>query len=725
MPNSFHPSPAASSSSFHTNLHTAIEEASAPGLSLSERFHALMDSVYTPDLSLHEQHGDAALTNAQRKMLALRHFKNTPQYQAFKIVISQTLRELDAIANSSRPEHRKNTHFQDLGQGLWQEVKEDTTSRFGIFQTDLFQQACPDANRLVRMHAFAQQRPDLVTENSEENARTSIQDLSERLHLCGPGLVQHFEEAVRNVRQATFTLSLPERFEALRIQIARNAIAEFVTQHPDPMGHAVGNEVHRVAAWQNYFSQVLVLPRITDIFASPRFVENQNHCFELSIKLRILQTRSVVSRVMATQILEEAHDLWRQAQAGGAKDLAQGCMAIIEKISNKYGPLEPHTLFQMNDEGMPCKLHDNPTLLALCILRQIEHSATVNTCQERLIHNRLVHQDGENVTELKSLGSLCWLEKPVQEGMADEPEQQLVSSQNLSAEQIQELFDSLLAASPENTQARVAMHELLRNEWGSQFPVYKIHDFDFAARNDVFVNLAIGLAKDLPLGQLEVNPKYESVLLKALDNLHNSRMSKHHHIRDIYQLLDYSNTFDAIFCNGESALKVPARVNSIASLQYPDVNIGLYWAAVGYNWRHHPDQSARQTINNPAFTAAKPVYGQIYLQVMEAGAPRLLSHTLCKNILTIRHPEIVVKFFQACARHNFNESERDRALMLLVQRNDDAFVRTVLHDLAERGVSLRVLADPRVVAYLRNKNMLHSAHELNSRLHRTNSAPTL
>jgi hypothetical protein len=725
MPNNYpHPSPAAFSSSVHTHLQTAIEKASAPGLSLNERFHALMDSVYTPDLSLHEQHGDAALTNAQRKILALRHFKNTPQYQAFKSVISHTLRELDAIANSTRPEDRKNTHFQDLDQGLWQEVKEDTTSRFGIFQTDLYQQACPDANRLVRLHAFAQQRPDLVSDNSEENARTSIQDLSERLHLCGPGLVQHFEEAVRNVRQATFTLSLPERFEALRIQIARNAIAEFVTQHPDPMGHAVGNEVHKVAAWQNYFSQVLSLPRITDIFASPRFVENQNHCFELSIKLRILQTRSVVSRVMATQILEEAHDLWHQAQAGGTTDLARGCMAIIEKISNKHGPVEPHTLFQMNDEGMPCKLHDNPTLLALCILRQIENSTCVNTCQERLLHNRLNHPGGENGLELKSLGSLCWLEKPVP-GMAGEPEQQLVSSQNLSAAQIQELFDSLLAASPENMQARVAMHELLRNEWGAQFPVCKIHDFDLAARNDVFVNLAIGLAKDLPLGQLEVNPKYEPVLLKALDNLHKSQILKHHHIRNIYHLLDYSNTFDGIFCNGESALKVPARVNSIASLQDPDVNVRLYWAAVGYNWRHHPDQSARQTINNPAFTAAKPVYGNIYLQIMAGGAPRLLSKTLCENILTIRHPEIVVKFFQACAQYNFNESERDRALILLVQRNDDAFVTTVLRNLAERGVSLRVLADPRVVGYLRSKNMMHSANELNSRLRRTNSAPTL
>lgn len=139
--------------SLHPDIHreTAFEQASAPGLSLSERFHKLTASVLTPNLLPNSQEAAANLTNAQRKMLALDRFKNTSQYQSFMNVINHTLAELDSIANSARPQAQKNTNFQSLAAGLWEPVNPNSTSRFGVFQADLYQQACPDANRLVRM----------------------------------------------------------------------------------------------------------------------------------------------------------------------------------------------------------------------------------------------------------------------------------------------------------------------------------------------------------------------------------------------------------------------------------------------------------------------------------------------------------------------------------------------------------------------------------------------
>ena len=685
-------------------------------MSLSERFHTLMESVYTPDLFANEPAGSETLTMAQRKIQALQTFKNTPEYQSFKQVIDQTLDELDAIANSTRTPSQKNTNFQNLGDGLWQTVDENITSRFGVFQADLYQQACPDANRLVRMHAFAQQKPHLVASEGEANARACIKDLSEKLHVCGPGIVQHFDEAVNTVRQATFTPSLPERFEALRIQIARNTITEFVRNNPEPLGHGMGNEIHKVAAWQNFFSLSMALPPVADIFASTRYIGNQDDQRKLTTQLNSLQTMSSVSKVMATQILEEAHDLWNRAHANGETDLSRGCMPIIEKISNKHGPVEPHAIFQMDENGMPCKLHDNPTLIALSIMRKLGPARGINTCPEYHNYNHFTHQPGRHVLSLKNAGKLSWLEAAPRPGTVGETEQKLLSSRHLSPDQTQELVDALIHSSSDNLYSRVAVHELLRNDWGAYLPNCKIHDFDPAARDDVFINLAMGVSKNLPLGSTEVNPNYLPVLLKAMDSLHSSSILEHYTNTEICQMLDYANDFDKIFCNHESALRVVERVDSITRLQPSNVKLELYRAALRFNYINETNALAMAPINNPAFTSENPAHSRAYIQLLSRRLPHLLNIALCGNIQTIRQPLVAVNLFQACQLFDFDEAARDNALKRLVQRGDDGFVFNVLRNLSACDVSLRTLEDSEVIQDLRNRHMDRSAGLLRARI---------
>jgi len=442
-----------------THLKDSIAQASAPGLGLSERFYKLTASVYTPDLLPNEQDTAANLTDVQRKILALERFKNTPQYQSFKNVINHTLAELDSIANSVRPEHQKNMNFQSLAAGLWQPVNLNSTSRFGVFQVDLYQQACPNANRLARMHAFDQQRPDLVANGGQDNARACIKELSEELNVCGPGIVQHFEEAAHSVRQATFTPSLPERFEALRMQIARNAIAEFVREHADPYTLNVGNEIHRVAAWQNHFAASLNLPVIEDVYASPSYVDDRIERIVLKQKLANLQARPAVSKTMAFQILQEAHNVWNHLQAEGVSDLTEGCMSILDKIGSKHGPVAPHALFDMNEDGMPFKIHGNPALLALSILQQVKGKVTVSASSPKIVRWVFTHQNEESTLTLKSQLHLSWLETSPPQGVAGETENQLVSARHLSREQLCQLLDLLNTFQIDEVPFKAAVHE--------------------------------------------------------------------------------------------------------------------------------------------------------------------------------------------------------------------------------------------------------------------------
>ena len=679
---------------------------------MGERFHNLMESVYTPDLFANQPAGSETLTRAQRSMQALQNFKNTPQYQSFRQVTQHTLAELDAIANSTRTPHQRNTNFQNLGDGLWQAVNPNTTSRFGVFQADLYQQACPDANRLVRMHAFAQQKPNQVAVGAQANARACIKELSERLDICGPGLVQHFDEAVNTVRQASFTPSLPERFEALRIQISRDAITEFVRNRPDPLIHGVGNEIHRVAAWQNHYSRPMHLPFIQDVYASPGYTEDFLEQIELACKLASLQTWSVVSKVMATQILEEAHDLWNQAQADGATDLTRHCMPLIEKIGNKYGAVDPHRIFELNDDGLPCRLHDNPTLLATSIIRQLKGNSAVHPCEEDFAEYPFVSQVQAGTLQIVSRVNLSWLETTPPPGTVGEPEQQLLSTKNLSREQIHEFWNTRFLTGDLSVFLKAAMHEMLHNDWGHSLPPLKTQAFDAQHSEDVFVHLAMGFAKGLRIEHLDDDADYFPMLGRALNQLVKSKVLEHYTGGEIFELLTCSDKLDKSLDSQEYWLDVARLTDRISRLETSNVDIELYEAALEFNWADHPDEAAAQVAYHPAFIAENSDYGICYVDILSIYEPDLLNTALCNNIGTIRHAKVAFELFQACSTHSFDKTARNTALKRLVQRNDDAFVSSVLRKLSKHGYSLRSLTNHSVINDLRRRHMPRSANVL-------------
>lgn len=694
-----------------THLKESIEQACAPGLGLSERFHKLTASVFIPDLLPNEQELAANLTNAQRKMLALDRFKNTPQYQSFRNVINHTLAELDTIANTTRPQAQKNTNFQGLASGLWETVNPNTTSRFGVFQADLYQQACPDANRLVRMHAFARQRPDLVASGGEDNARAGIKELSERLNVCGPGIVQHFEEAAHSVRQATFTPSMPERFEALRIQIARNAIAEFVHENPDPQVHGPGNEIHKVAAWQNHFAASMNLPVINDVYASPQYAANHFERMGLSRRLDNLQPKPAVAKAMAFQILQEAHDSWNQLQTDGVSDLAQGCMTILDKISSRHGPVAPHALFDMNEDGMPFKIHDNPTLLALSILQQVKGKVTVVPGSPKIVRWPFYHQNEESTLTLKSQLHLSWIETAPPAGMGGKPENQLVSARHLGKEQLGQLLDLLNTFQIHDVPFKSAMHELLRNDWGQHLEPLRSHNFDSGVPNDVFIHLAMGLAHGLKLGEVETHPKLLAVFSTAIANLHSSRVLKHYSPDQIVKCLNHAHQLtDA---DGRlDPFGVYRKINTICNLQPTNVDISLYKAALEFKWNNEPQKSLDEALGNPAFATTKSAYGVAYVDVMAKCAPHCLNVTLLDNINIMAQPEVAVRFIDVGATFTATNYGQPSAQQRLLLHPNDAFVTIVLNQLSERGVSLQEVARPDVIAMLTRRGMSMAAATL-------------
>lgn len=717
MPFSSNLSSAAPAFNHDLSSKNAIEHASAPGLTLSQRYQRLRESVNIPNLMIDSPGQAPNQGRAHEKMCALQQFKTTPQYQVFKSQVTHTLVELDRIANSCRSAGMRNTHFQDLGQGLWEPVAPNMSSRFGAFQADLYQQACPDATLLLRMHEFARQKPQVVAAGGADNARACISELSERLDVCGPGLVQHVEEATQHARQVIFTPSLAERFEAMRIQIARNAIAEFVNQNPDRMGNWVGNEVHKVAAWQNYFSRYFHLPLIDDVFASSSYIENKNHQNQLAGILNVLQTPSAVATTIASQTLEKANDLWQQSKAKGVTDLGQHCMQLIEEVSKEHGAVEPHTLFELDEDGMPCAIHTNPTLLALSIIRQTEKSPELHTQPENVWHCTPRFLDRRvGGLSIRGRGQLLWMETAPPRGVAGEAEKQLLSMKNLKPEQARTFLDLVSNPGSRSTKLMAALHEILRNDWGSHLPHCKSMAFDWRVPSDVFVNLALGFSEGLELEHVDTRSIYRDVMTKAIQNLECSQVLKQCAPSRIVTMLNAIHDLNSNPSMQHAPLNVFRVVNEITFLKQHNVSIALYNAALEFNWTHQYGKSAEQAWGNIAFFTADRAYGIAYVDMLAKHAPHLLTDTLCKNIRLMACPEVALRFLDVGASFNATRYGEPSALQCLLQHPNDAFMAIVLTSLAHRGVSLQEVANSRNVEHLRRRDMFCSANVLNARI---------
>lgn len=486
-------------------LNEAIAQASAPNLTLTERQYRLLDSVQTPIIKASDPSKIKSVSSQfSLDIDSLQKFQTTRAYKKLKTILTRTFRELDAIANTGRDESHQQTRYQKFGKDVLVKVNQRNHSRYGEKIMDVYLQTCPDARRLVRMHAFAQQRADLVANDGANSARACISDLSQRLDVCANGIVQHFDEAVKNVRQLVFTPSLPERAELLRDQIARNAIGEFIMDRRNAMNVYTSNEIHLVAAWQNHFSKMFNLPAIDDPSASAIATASSCHRTDLTEKLSTLQTGSVVSEILATQILEEARNLWSQAQASGITDLTSYCMTLLEQLGNKHGPIEPHTLMVLDDNSLPQGIHEDPTLLALAILKQIDQSPAVNFVDEPVNSWMLTPPGPLGHTTFKTRGRLMWVETSLQPGSLTEPEKHLASFKLINSTQLASLIRNLVERSKKDSQnLSDFMHQMMVNDWGKNWPPIHKPRFENDKARHVVMDMMMGIGNGKKLGDLE------------------------------------------------------------------------------------------------------------------------------------------------------------------------------------------------------------------------------
>jgi len=486
------------------SLNEAIAQASAPNLTLTERQHRLLDSVDTPIIKASDPSQIRSVSSQfSLDIDALQKFQTTKAYKKFKSTLTHTFRELDAITNSGRDESHQQTKYQKFAKNVLVNVNQRNHSVYGEKIMDVYLQACPDARRLVRMHAFAKQRADLVANDGANNTRACISELSQRLDVCANGIVQYFDEAVKNVRQLVFTPSLPEQAEHLRVQIAKNAIAEYINQRKKVMGLYISNEIHQVAAWQNHFSKMFNLPVVEDPGARAEITANSCHQAELAEKLSMLQTGSVVSEILATQILEEAKTLWSQAQASGITDLTTYSMTLLEKLANKHGPIEPHTLMILDNDGLPQGIHEDPTLLTAAILKQVDGSPVVNFVNEPATFWGLTGPGPLGYIGFVIRGRLVWMETSPQLGPSAKPEQHLVSFNLITQQQFRSLMQSLVKLPKESEFASNVIHQMMVNDWGKSWPPIHKPRFENDKIKHVMIDLMMGIANGKKVGDLE------------------------------------------------------------------------------------------------------------------------------------------------------------------------------------------------------------------------------
>lgn len=691
-----------SGNKLNPDLQQAIEQASAPNLTQSERVQKLLASVTAPILQVYAREHNAC-NNVDPRIVAIQDFQKSPGYKDFKAIVENTLKQLDAIANSSPHHGQKTDRFQRFGKEVFVQVTGNQRSRFGTSQADLFEQSCPDANRLLRMHTFAKKRPDLVARGGVENARACITELSQRLDVCGPGLVQHFDEAVKTIRQLTFVPSMPERVEALRIQIVRNAITEFLNR-PGAACKTITSEVHQVAAWQNHFSSMFDLPSIQDVYANANFTENESEQVELASKLSALQSGSVISTMLANQILEEAQDIWNQAKAVGINDLSQYCMTLLEKINERHGQVEPHTLMQLDDDGMPGGIQNDPTLLALSILERTDQASGVHFVKESLLKWTPSHQNAYDNISFKSRGKLNWLETAPPPGSTENPEVDLISAEGMSRQQVTELLDALFTPESHELDVRRAIHEVMQNDWGQTWPAIKSKTYDESRPEDVFVNLAFGMTHDQKLGPCDLKTKFNKLMTKALENFEQSTVLDQYTENEILELLEYVTDWNTRCEQPQDRVDL-TRLLTAVRYNHQTSKIPLYKAVHRHEWKHNYDLSFRKSYEPAQIRGKGTTHALAYIEAMADGAPHLLGRTLRRNAPALTDPKVVFKFIEMGANLYTIPREGANALERLIGNRNDDFVRALLEGLVQRKYSIKDIASASSIQALRTRGM--------------------
>lgn len=698
------------------HLAHAMEAASAPGLTLTKRCEKLLETIDVPDLFKYENPANRGQNESSRKILTMASFQQSAEYEQFKSILSDTFHALDTIASETALFPSAPQPFQTLGSRLWQPADVRHPSHYGVFQADLIQQACPNARRLLRLHEFAKQHPDLVATNSQLSVVAGIKGLAGSVDVCGPGVVQNFEEAVGSARQTVFTPSLKERFEALRLELIRNTIADDMRRYSLDQYNLPNFEIHLVAAWQNYFSKELNLPVIDDVYASPQYTLNQHEQHRLNQKLHAVHTRPAVAKVLAAEILQDANALWHSAQAKGATDFGQHCMALLNTLQSTHGELSAHALIRMDENSEPVAFHNNPTLLALHIVEQLASQPSASSLEPGVNH---LWSFSDSVQErsltIKQCGPLVWMEISDTPGSDGSHEKYLLSAQQLKPIEFESFMSTIGTNSWGAELRKSALLEMLITDWGHAQPQLQAYAFDRENPNELFVHFAMGLAQGRKFGPAEMKDElFQRAARGFVKSFEHSRVHELYTAADFLQLLEYTRAWNAQALP-LGPIDVSPFLLNIGQLRNSGTAVNAFQAVIQfqskYHWQNFVNSNYRVC---QALLHRDERFGFAFLEVIKAKDPQALSLLLYRNISRMRSPDLILAFVDAGADPNADLHNGHTVLHRLLAHTRDEFIAKTLTQLEQREVPLNRICSQKYVNELIQQRKPVSASILSS-----------
>lgn len=698
------------------HLATAMEQASAPGLSLATRCEKLLGSIIAPDLFKFQSEIPVVVSERNQKILTLAAFQKTSEYRTFKEILDNTFRELDTIANECEPSPSVPQPFQTLGSRLWQPAKVIDPSHYGVFQTDLVQQACPNAQRLLRLHEFAKQHPDLVATNSQLSVVAGVKSLAGSVDVCGPGVVQNFEEAVNSARQAVFTPSLSERVQALRLQLIRSTIADDMRSFSQDQTNLPNFEIHLVAAWQNHFSEQFGLPVIDDVYASRQYTLNPAEQNRLSRKLHAVHTRPAVARVLATEILQDANALWHSAQAKGATDFGQHCMALLNTLQNMHGELSAHALIRMDEDSLPLGFHHNPTLLALHIVKQLESEPNVSPWEPGLnqVWNCTDPKSGRSLN-IMQCGPLLWAEISHGPGSGGSTEKHLLSAHILKPVELESFMKSIDMNAWRIDLRKAALLEMLITDWGKEQPQIQAIAFNPRKANEVFVHLALGLAQGRDFGVAEMKDRVFQLAMRGF-----MQSYKYSNVPELYTpqhfttLLEYTRAWN-LDTGKPSLIDFKPFLVDTVQLRSSVTAMSAFKAVIEFHIKYNWSSFIRLNIKDfKALICSDIQFGLALLETIKTKGLKELNLLLYNHISQMKSPDLILAFVDAGADPNQDVDHGHTALQRLLDNTNDELIEKTLTQLRERKVPIDQICRREYVNELIAQNRPMSAGILQS-----------